>query len=119
MPEYDLAPLCPMLCAARTNSRSLIPSTSPRTILAVCIQLGDADHEDDQNEDSIFGAIERTQSILNSMILTSSSGNIGRARNRSVKRIKGPFECLYKTCQDSNQCAQQERNQHRQKAHRQ
>ena len=86
--------LVPMDRAARTNSRSLMARTSPRTIRAVGI------HEVMPMAQTIRMKIPRSspnaadRGSRNSSIMTSSKGSRGRARNRSVRRISGPSSRL-------------------------
>ncbi|MOA06615.1 hypothetical protein D3C78_1262650 [compost metagenome] len=80
----------PLDFAAMMNSWLLIVSTSPRTMRAVCIQLVIPITKTMRMKMPVSGPKAARSVSRNSMRMTSSSGNSGRARNRSVSRISGP-----------------------------
>ena len=84
----------PILCAAVTNSRSLMLKTSPRTIRAVCIQLVTPMMTTIKRKIPCSGPNIARNGSRNNMILTSRSGRSGNERNISVKRISGPSRDL-------------------------
>ncbi len=86
----------PILWAATTNSCSLSVSTSPRTIRAVCIQLVIPITNTISIKIPVSGPKAARKVSLNNIIITSKSGSSGRAKNKSVKRIKGPSRRLKK-----------------------
>jgi len=78
----------PIERAARTNSRSFIVSTSPRTIRAVCIQLVTPMAKTIRKKIPVSGPKRRDKGSRNSVTIKRRSGNSGSARNRSVSRIR-------------------------------
>ena len=86
----------PTLLAARTNSRSFTTRVSPRTIRAVCIQLVIPITKTISKKMPVSGPNAARRASLNNMMITSSSGSSGRARNKSVIRMSGPSRGLKK-----------------------
>ena len=86
----------PIERAASTNSRSLMASTSPRTIRAVGIQEVIATTVTIRMNMPPSGPKLALSGCRNSVTATSSSGRIGSDRNRSVRRISGPSSLLKK-----------------------
>ena len=84
----------PMDFAASTNSRSFRARTSPRTMRAVCIHEVMPITKTIRMKMPLSGPKAVRSMSRNSMMMTSSSGSSGRARNRSVKRINGPSSRL-------------------------
>ena len=79
----------PMDRAARMNSRSFRPRTSPRTIRAACIQLVAPIADTIRTKVPKPGPIAWPSGSRNSVTISSRSGSRGRARNSSVIRISG------------------------------
>ncbi|MNT77752.1 hypothetical protein D3C72_2169000 [compost metagenome] len=84
----------PLALAASTNSWLLTASTSPRTMRAVCIQLVTPMTKTIRMKIPVSGPKAALSVSRNSMMITSSSGSSGSARNRSVIRISMPSICL-------------------------
>ena len=80
----------PIERAERTNSRSFNAKTSPRTIRAVGIQLVIPIAVTIKMKIPVSGPNAPFNGSRNNSIITNSNGKIGNAKNRSVRRIKGP-----------------------------
>ena len=80
----------PIERAASTNSRSLRASTSPRTTRAVCIQEVLPIDTTIKIKMPASGPRRLDRTSRNSITITSKRGSRGRARNRSVMRIRTP-----------------------------